>query len=95
MFKGGHHPKKPILLFNCRRALDEVLVRRVLVAVDGEAVLTTAGGSFFWTANPETTTFTATISPEPVPEPATLTLTGLGLAGIVTRYHRRRSRSES
>jgi hypothetical protein len=46
-------------------------------------------GHFTWNPFPESSTFTAAVAP--VPEPGTLTLSALGLAGIVTRYRRRRS----
>jgi len=46
-------------------------------------------------SNPDTEWDAGVIVPAAIPEPATLTLTGLGLAGIVVRYRRRRSRSGS
>jgi hypothetical protein len=55
-----------------------------------------------WAANDEqaihqelidTVSFQSDLETAPVPEPATLTLTALGLAGVLTRYRRRRPRS--
>jgi len=46
-------------------------------------------------SNPDTEWDAGTLVPAAIPEPGTLMLTGLGLAGIVVRYRRRRSRSGS
>jgi len=46
-------------------------------------------------SDPDTEWDAGVIVPAAIPEPGTLMLTGLGLAGIVVRYRRRRSRSGS